>query len=247
MKNSDPSGEIMLTGGYNYTNNTNYNYNQWQYQSAPTIAAPTWQGTDFGAMAGSMEELLYATGVGVSNEQQYMATQMHNPPSSDAITVSLDIIAWGDDIDSEIFYAKDVIHSIVIDSTHDALVYYFSGSKESVSLGQQTQLALQANDDFIRVRNLLVNGDANSRTNTFDVNLTWQSNTFHIGDSNVDYFTSCTDANCVTRFEAFVRDGFSDPLDIGFEVYGGTPFRYTPYVFTIEYKNPGYPTGINIK
>jgi len=107
LKNSDPSGEIMLTGGYNYTNNTNYNYNQWQYQSAPTIAAPTWQGTDFGAMAGSIQGQLYATGVGVSN---YMATQMYSPPSSDPITVSLHIIAWGD-FDSEIFYTADVIKS----------------------------------------------------------------------------------------------------------------------------------------
>ena len=137
LKNSDPSGEIMLTGGYNYTNvntNVNTNYNQWQQESAPTIA-PLWIGNEYTDIIGSMEEILYATGVGVSNEQQYMATQMHSPPSFIAEAGSLEIIAWGDDIDGKIIkgpasegaqpglstmedmeidnhicYAKDVIH-----------------------------------------------------------------------------------------------------------------------------------------
>ena len=115
MRYNDPSGEVMLPGGYNYTNvntnvNTNYNYNQWQQESAPTIA-PLWIGNEYADIIGSMEELLYATGVGVSNEQQYMATQMHSPPSFVVETGPLTMI--GVEIDGEIFYTADVIEQKV--------------------------------------------------------------------------------------------------------------------------------------
>jgi hypothetical protein len=135
---------------------------------------------------------------------------------------------------------------VTIDNTSQALDYYYNGNGDPVLLGPQTQKQLFKNPDYIRVKGALINGTANSRTNTFDVDLTWQDNTFHIGDSNVDYYTKCSPSTCVTRFEAFVRDGFSDPLGIGIEL-GGTPYPYIPFKFTIKYKNPGYPTGVNIK
>ena len=84
---------------------------------------------------------------------------------------------------------------------------------------------------------------------------------FHIGNTNVDYTTTCTVSKCVTVFDDFVRDGFWDPNFIAektlgpfidsykpdgmgpnLEHSGGTPYRYIPMRFQITYKNPGYPT-----
>ena len=145
LRYNDPSGEVMLPGGYNYTNvntnvNTNYNYNQWQQESAPTIA-PLWIGNEYTDIIGSMEEILYATGVGVSNEQQYMATQMHSPPSSDAITISLEIIAWGDDIDSEIFYAPAGAQDIIGEQIDNHICY----AKDMIDLTQVNPSTLGRN------------------------------------------------------------------------------------------------------
>ena len=133
----------------------------------------------------------------------------------------------------------------VIDSTKEAIKHYFEGNGEEVELGLKTQKALKKDPDYLRVLKRLQTGMANSRSNTFDVDLT--NRIFHVGESNVDYSTSCTTGECTTVFEAFVRDGFRDPLNLGIEVYKGTPYNYVPYVFKVNYPNPGYEIGINIK
>lgn len=92
--------------------------------------------------------------------------------------------------------------------------------------------------------NRLISGEAKNRTLTFDVKMTLS--TFHVGNTNVDYFTSCTETSCTTIFKAFVGDGFWDPIDLGVEV-GGTPYKYNTWQYQITYKNPGYPVGVNIK
>jgi hypothetical protein len=70
--------------------------------------------------------------------------------------------------------------------------------------------------------------------------------TFHVGDTNVDYSTTCTRTSCTTTFNAFIRDGFWDPISLNIEP-GGTPYSYKPWQYKISYTNPGYPIGTNIK
>lgn len=125
-----------------------------------------------------------------------------------------------------------------------------------VELGPNSKRALLNSSEYMYVKNKLINGDANLKSSSFDVNLTYSLSTFHIGDTNVNYYTSCTTGDCVTRFEAFVDDGFYDPLDIGvdyiiFPFAGmntvptvGVPYSYKPYVFRIKYKNPNYVEGV---
>lgn len=135
--------------------------------------------------------------------------------------------------------------NIALNGTDDARKYYFSGNGEDKDVGRAAKIALRNSPEYNRVLNRLMNGTAIRKSYTFDVNLT--DEVFHIGDTNVDYFTTCSSGNCRTTFKAFVRDGFSDPLDIGIEIYGGTPYNYIPYTFTISYPNPGYKPGVRIR
>lgn len=143
----------------------------------------------------------------------------------------------------------------VIDNNKDAVNNYYNGDGSPVELGPNTRKALLNSKEYKNVLSKLANGTARSRTNTFDVDLTFQG-AFQVGNTNVDYSTSCTDGCCITTFKAFVRDSFSDPAGMGIEIpsmspYGQVltphPYNYIPYVFRMEYNNPGYPIGINIK
>ncbi|MFV5701600.1 hypothetical protein ACM55F_06975 [Flavobacterium sp. XS2P12] len=140
----------------------------------------------------------------------------------------------------------------VVDNNKEAVEHYYEDGSP-VELGPNTKLALLNDKDYRRVLGALKAGTAVSRTDKFDIHFTWK--VFHIGDSNVNYSTSCTTGNCTTRFSAFVGDGFRDPLDLGFETsfnsgdvnFMAKPYNYIPYNFSVSYPNPGYPVGTNIK
>ncbi|WP_068597635.1 hypothetical protein ACF3NR_08715 [Vaginella massiliensis] len=134
----------------------------------------------------------------------------------------------------------------ILSNSSDAVDHYYNGNGEDAEIGMGAKRKLISNSETKRVINRLISGEANSLSNTFDVDLTNSYEGFHIGDTNVDYSTSCTISKCTTSFKAFVRDGFWDPLDIGIEI-GGKPYNYVPWEFKISYKNPGYPKGNNIK
>jgi RHS repeat-associated protein len=135
--------------------------------------------------------------------------------------------------------------NIALNDTKDAKEHYFKGDGEDKDVGRGAKIALRNSPEYKKVLGRLINGTAIKRSSSFDVNMT--DEVFHIGDTNVDYSTNCSEGNCRTTFKAFVRDGFSDPLDIGIELYGGTPYNYIPYTFTVNYPNPGYKSGTNIK
>jgi hypothetical protein len=128
-------------------------------------------------------------------------------------------------------------------STLNALMHYYTGNGEAYDVGDFAKLVLRNSTEFRYVLDRLEQGTANERSSSFDVDM--ELVVFHIGDTNVDYSTSCDAGNCTTTFRGFVNDSFSDPLDIGIEG-GGTPFPYIPYEFTETYPNPGYPIGTNI-
>ena len=109
-----------------------------------------------------------------------------------------------------------------------------------------------------RVAYRLVSGIADNLTGRFGVDMTLQG-AFFVGDTAVDYTTTCGLLMCRTNFSAFVNDSFSDPLDIGFEIPMPTlstpimgsgyspslirspkPYNFLPFNFFITYPNPGY-------
>jgi len=142
----------------------------------------------------------------------------------------------------------------VIDNNKQAVEKYYYGDGSPAELGPNTKQALINSNEYQNLETRLINGVANRRSNTFDVDLTFDG-AFFVGDTNVDYSTSCAIGKCTTTFNAFVRDGFWDPAGIGVEipiVAPGTvvlphPYPFIPYTFSITYTNPGYQIGNNIK
>ena len=132
----------------------------------------------------------------------------------------------------------------IVHTTEEAIDHYYNGEGEPVELGMATKKEVVRSPETKRVIQRLVKGIAEKRSSNYGVDLT--KKTFHVGDTRVDYNTSCTTTKCVTTFKAFSGDGFRDPLDIGIEV-GGTPYNYITWEFSISYKNPGYLIGTNIK
>jgi hypothetical protein len=135
-----------------------------------------------------------------------------------------------------------------VDDKGSGIDHYYAGNFRPAQLGPKSIKALLQSEEYLRVQNRLVNGQAQSLTNTFDVDLTFQG-AFIVGRTNVDYATTCSSGNCTTIFRAFVRDSFSDPLGLGFEYSmggpGGSgvaqPYNFIPVIFSIRYSNPGYP------
>ena len=54
----------------------------------------------------------------------------------------------------------------------------------------------------------------------------------------------CAGAVCTTTFTAPIADqygnpdGFDDPLDVGIEIPGGTPYRYGTFNWSVSYSKP---------
>ena len=146
----------------------------------------------------------------------------------------------------------------IIKNTDEAVDHYYNGGGDA-ELSRDTQTILHKTPEYQRVVKRLITGKAINLSGTFDVDMTTE--VFHIGNTNVDYTTTCTVSKCVTVFNDFVRDGFWDPnflaektlgrfmdsykpdeMGPNLERPGGTPYRYIPMKFQIRYKNPGYPT-----
>lgn len=131
---------------------------------------------------------------------------------------------------------------IVIDSTKRAVYQYFNGNGEAVELGATTKSLLRNSE---RQKGALVNlKSGNTDMNGFyGVDMT--SDMFHVGNTGIEYDTQCNNGMCTTTFKGFQQkdnttgrvypDAFDDPVDLGMEVVGGTPFAYKPYVWQETY------------
>jgi RHS repeat-associated protein len=151
---------------------------------------------------------------------------------------------------------KDKVKAKVIDNTSDAKNHYDNGDGSGVLIGMATRNLLRLSRNYQNVIDKLVSGKAKNLNSTFDVDMTGKI--FHIGDTNVDYSTNCSEGTCTTTFTEFVNDGFWDPnvLDefIGssqsnfrpdgmgpnLETQNGHPYPYIPSTYIIIYPNPGY-------
>jgi len=140
------------------------------------------------------------------------------------------------------FNAESVAKKIV-DSTSEAVSHYYNGGGEPVELGIRTKLALRTNQAQINHLQNIVSGRTSSLTGNYGIDLTTSTVTFHVGDTRVDYFTTCGGSSCTTTFVGFSGDGFWDIYggnDYGGPQgeLGGTPYAYKPYVWTETYVNP---------
>jgi RHS repeat-associated protein len=130
----------------------------------------------------------------------------------------------------------------VINSTAEAVNHYYKGSGTDVTLGPDTTAALENHSRVLTAQMRLSNG-VTSQSGSFSVDLT--GSVFHVGQTNVDYSTSCAAVTCTTNFVGFVRDGFWDPRsNIGGDrlgpknELGGTPFRYKAHTWNYTFPNP---------
>jgi len=87
------------------------------------------------------------------------------------------------------------------------------------------------------------NGETTSLSGNYGVNMT--TSMYHVGNTRVDYSTTCGSKSCVTDFSGFTQDGFWDVTGInndrmgpGGELKGGNPYPYIPFSWTISYPNP---------
>ena len=134
----------------------------------------------------------------------------------------------------------------IIKSTFSSLGEYFSGKGDMVELGAETKKELR-NSDLIKNQSIaLQNGTARHRNGNLSVNLT--GDTFHVGRTGVVFNTICSGSSCTTGYVGFIQaanggsvasglDSFSDPIGLGIEVWGGTPYSYMPYSWTETYEN----------
>jgi hypothetical protein len=134
----------------------------------------------------------------------------------------------------------------VISSTYRAVKHYFNGSGDMVELASETKLELVNSPEVRAQSQALRNGAAKVLNGNFGVELMWD--TFHVGDTGVVFNTYCSSSICTTSYVGFVQvlhggsvatspDSFSDPIDMGFELYGGKPYYYMPHSWTETYPN----------
>lgn len=134
-----------------------------------------------------------------------------------------------------------------IDSTAAAVWKYMNGKGKPANIGPNTK---QQFKDAARNKAALANLKAGTTDPNGYYRVDFTSSTFHIGQTGVRYTTTCQGGYCTTTFTGFVQwnqqtgqyypDSFSDPINLGIELPGGTPYDYVPYNWTETYPNPGY-------
>ncbi|MDO5509980.1 MAG: hypothetical protein Q4F57_04740 [Weeksellaceae bacterium] len=133
-----------------------------------------------------------------------------------------------------------------------AIDLYLTPNNGQVELGWGIKRKLLGSDESKYVVHRLEKGIAVKLSAKITVDLTKDIDTFFVGQTTLEYFTTCTISICVTKFVAFGSDGFRDPLDIGqtiskvlkkdinVELPKGNPYDFIPWDYKIQYKNPGY-------
>ncbi len=125
-------------------------------------------------------------------------------------------------------------------TTFDAVDHYFFGNGESVELSDSVKNLIMNHPDVQNqtYRNEKGLGEPPYR---IDLDLTFNTDTFHIGKMKVVYTELCSNTTCTTTYTAPVTnqrgepDGFDDPLNIGLEIVGGDPYKYKTFSWSVSY------------
>ena len=127
-----------------------------------------------------------------------------------------------------------------IDSNAEATNHYYAGNGECVALGEKTKKLLREHSLIKNQTKALKAGTAKHLNDTLSVDMT--SKMFHMGKTPVDFTTSCDTETCSTTFSANgdgVWDILSgdDKMGPDGEFWGGKPYPYAEYNWTITYPN----------
>ena len=126
----------------------------------------------------------------------------------------------------EIDYGAPVVHN-----TKEAVIHYYHGNGEPTDVGDESTAELMSSPEFKRNHYAItMEGRENA---SFDVDMT--KKTFHIGDTNVDYYVNNGKQSSSVTYILYANDRFKDPLDIGIEA-GGTPYEYKTRKVTYFFK-----------
>ena len=141
------------------------------------------------------------------------------------------------------FNKSQVYAGLTVDSTAEAIGYYFIGPGGSVNLGPSAQSALKNSSEQKYHEERIVSGVTPSDEGNYGVDLTDEQ--FYIGGTVVEYDSTHGTKYGVTTFTGFVRDGFwdiykknGDGMGPKWEIPGGTPYSFNPHSWTISYPTP---------
>ncbi len=168
--------------------------------------------------------------------------------------------------------ARNLSGTAIIDGNIKATVHYYRGDGDNVVLGPNTVNDIKNNDRVLKAVSNLKTGKSQGPASHSGggVDITMVFDEFHLGAMKLKYSTTCDDKTCKSTFTVD-DDGFVDPnflaegvgtalkfagVDAGtlepdgkgsnLEA-GGDTYNYDPVIWTIEYKNPGYPIDKNGK
>jgi RHS repeat-associated protein len=131
--------------------------------------------------------------------------------------------------------------SAIVDTTALAVIHYYHGNGSAVELGDATKEAVQNHATQVAKRQKIILGTTTSMSGNYSVDLI--SIVYHVGQTRVDYLTTCQGDSCSTTYTAFSGDGFWDIFSGGDLAgsegeLGGTPYAYNPYSWIETYDNP---------
>lgn len=132
----------------------------------------------------------------------------------------------------EIDYAAPVVHN-----TKEAVIHYYHGNGEPADVGDGATAMLMNTPRF--KANLEATTTQYRESGEFQVDMT--DLVFHIGRTPVSYAVHHGVKSSHVDFHLFQykngkMDSFSDPLDLGFEISGGTKYDYKPRTVTFYFK-----------
>ena len=132
----------------------------------------------------------------------------------------------------EIDYAAPVVHN-----TKEAVIHYYHGNGEPADVGDGATAMLMNTPRF--KANLEATTTQYRESGEFQVDMT--DLVFHIGRTPVSYAVHHGVKSSHVDFHLFQykngkMDSFSDPLDLGFEIFGGTKYDYKPRTVTFYFK-----------
>lgn len=140
-----------------------------------------------------------------------------------------------------------------LNNSSEAVDYYFDenapigpdGIKQPADLSDKVKNGIIFNDAAIAQYERLKRGTAQDPPGVA-INLENKWDTFHVGDTTIQYKEVCKEGICTATFVApqnkqgskNIPDRFQDPTNFGFELPGGTPYDYETFEWKFSYPDP---------
>jgi len=140
-----------------------------------------------------------------------------------------------------------------LNNSSEAVDYYFDKNAPTDSEGNKlpADLSDKVKNDIIFHNAAIAQYERLKRGTTksgkgVSINLENRWDTFHVGDTTIQYKEICKDGMCTATFvapklkdgEITIPDSFQDPADIGYEIPGGVPYDYMAFEWKFSYPDP---------